>query len=194
MLVPVVIFVLVATFSPGGATTLATASGAQFGVRRSLPLMLGIAVGLTTLAVAASLGLAGVLFEVSHLELVVRVLGSAYLLWLAWTIARSGAPGQATLARPRRFATGVLLLWSNPKAWAITLSAAGTFAAQVDGPLRLAALLGGVFLAGATCSQLLWASLGGAVGRRLRQPWQWRALNVTLAVLVVASVVPIWLG
>ena len=193
MLLPVVLFVLVATVSPGGATTLATASGVQFGVRRSLPLLLGIAAGLTTLAVAASLGLAGVLLGIPHLELVVKVLGTAYLLWLAWTIARSGAPGQTTLARPRRFGAGVLLLWLNPKAWAVTLSAAGAFAAQVDGPVRLAVLLGGTFAVGATLSQLLWCSLGGAVARLLSKPWHWRALNVTLAVLVVASIVPIWL-
>lgn len=193
MLLPVLVFVLVATVSPGGATTLATASGVQFGVRRSLPLLLGIAAGLATLAVAASLGLAGVLFEVPHVELVVRVLGSVYLLWLAWSVARTGAPGQTTLAEPRRFRTGVLLLWLNPKAWAVTLSAAGAFATSVDGPLRLAALLGGAFLVGASLSQLLWCSLGGAVARLLTKPWHWRALNVSLAVLVVASVVPLWL-
>jgi threonine/homoserine/homoserine lactone efflux protein len=191
---PALLFVLVATLSPGGATTLATASGLQFGLRRSLPLLLGIAAGLTTLAVAASLGLAGVLLEVPHLELVVRVLGSAYLLWLAWTIGRSGAPGQATLTRPRRFGTGVLLLWLNPKAWAITLSAAGAFATSVEGPVRLAALLGGAFAVGATLSQVLWCGIGGALARLLSKPWHWRALNVTLAVLVVASIVPIWLG
>ena len=194
VLLPVFVFVLVATVSPGGATTLATASGVQFGVRRSLPLMLGIATGLTTLAVAASLGLAGVLLGVPHLELVVRVLGSTYLLWLAWTIGRSSAPGQTTLARPRRYGTGVLLLWLNPKAWAITLGAAGAFAARVDGPVRLAVLLGGAFAVGAGLSQLLWCSLGGAVARLLTKPWHWRALNVTLAVLVVASVLPLWLG
>jgi threonine/homoserine/homoserine lactone efflux protein len=191
---PALLFVLVATLSPGGATTLATASGLQFGLRRSLPLLLGIAAGLTTLAVAASLGLAGVLLEVPHLELVVRVLGSAYLLWLAWTIGRSGAPGQATLTQPRRFGTGVLLLWLNPKAWAITLSAAGAFATSVEGPVRLAALLGGAFAVGATLSQVLWCGIGGALARLLSKPWHWRALNVTLAVLVVASIVPIWLG
>lgn len=192
-LVPVLVFVLVATVSPGGATTLATASGVQFGVRRSLPLLLGIAVGLGSLAVAAALGLAGVLFTVPHVELVVRVLGSVYLLWLAWSVARSGAPGQTTLAEPRRFRTGVLLLWLNPKAWAVTLSAAGAFATAVDGPLALAALLGGTFLLGASVSQLLWCGLGGAVSRLLTKPWHWRALDGTLAVLVVASVVPLWL-
>jgi threonine/homoserine/homoserine lactone efflux protein len=189
----VLLFVLVATVSPGGATALATASGARFGVRRSLPLMLGIAAGLASLAVAAALGLAGVLFEVPHVELVVRVLGTAYLLWLAVQTARSGAPGDASLTRPRTFGAGVLLLWLNPKGWAVTLGAAGAFAPTVDGAGRLALLLGGAFLVGATVSQLLWCTLGGVLGRALSRPWHWRALNVGLAVLLVASVVPLWL-
>lgn len=193
MLLAVLLFVLAATVSPGGATTLATASGAQFGLRRSLPLLLGIATGLTTLAVAGALGLAGLLFRVPHVELVVRVLGTVYLLWLAWGIARGGAPGETSLVSPRRFRAGVLLLWLNPKAWAVTLSAAAAFAGSVDGPVPLAALLGAAFAACGTFSQLLWCGLGGVVARLLTRAWQWRALNVTLAVLVVASVVPMWL-
>ena len=194
MLLPVLLFVLPATFSPGGATTLATASGARFGVRRSLPLLLGIAAGLTSLAVASSLGLAGIVLEVPHLELVVRIAGSAYLLWLAWGIARSGPPGSAALARPRRFVGGLLLLWTNPKAWAMTLSAAGVFAGSARGPAELALLLGGAFLTCSVLSLVLWCGLGGTLARVLRQPRHWTALNVTLAVLVVASVVPLWLG
>lgn len=166
MLLSVVLFVFVATFSPGGATTLATASGAQFGLRRSLPLLLGIAAGLSTLAVAASLGLAGVLFRVPHVELVVRLLGTAYLLWLAWGIARSGRPGSTSLARPRRFVAGVLLLWSNPKAWAMTLSAAGAFARGAGGRGGLALLLGGAFLTCSGLSLLAWCGLGAGLVAR----------------------------
>ncbi len=56
-LLPLLLFVLIATFSPGGATTLATASGANFGWVRSLPLLSGISVGLAMVAVAAAGGL-----------------------------------------------------------------------------------------------------------------------------------------
>lgn len=191
-MLPVLLFVLVATVSPGGATALATASGARFGVRRSLPLVLGVAAGLATLAAAATLGLAGVLFRVPHVELAVRVLGSAYLLRLAWQTARSGPPRDATLERPRRFSAGVLLLWLNPKGWAMTLSAAAAFAPAADGPVRLALLLGGTFLVGATISQLAWCTLGGVLARVLTARWHWRLLNGALALLLVASVVPLW--
>ena len=132
--------------------------------------------------------------EVPHLELVVRIVGSAYLLWLAWGIARSGPPRSAELAQPRRFIAGILLLWTNPKAWAMTLSAAGAFASTAGHPARLALVLGGAFLACSALSLVLWCGLGGALARVLTQPWHWTALNSTLAVLAVAAVLPLWLG
>ena len=48
-ILPLVLFVVVSTITPGGATTLATASGAQFGFRRSVPLIAGIAAGLASI-------------------------------------------------------------------------------------------------------------------------------------------------
>lgn len=56
-ILPLILFVVISTITPGGATTLATVSGAQFGFRRSMPLMAGIAFGLASLAAAATAGL-----------------------------------------------------------------------------------------------------------------------------------------
>ena len=84
--VPLFIFVAVATASPGGATTLAAASGVQFGFRRSIPLIAGISCGLASLAIAAALGLATILLAVPMLQAFVKGIGTAYLLWLAWKI------------------------------------------------------------------------------------------------------------
>jgi threonine/homoserine/homoserine lactone efflux protein len=86
------IFALVSTISPGGATTLATAPGARFGFRRSIPMMLGIASGLASMAVAVATGLAGLLLAKPSLQLAMKAIGSIYLLWLAWSLGRSGPP------------------------------------------------------------------------------------------------------
>ena len=89
---PLVLFVVVTTITPGGATTLATASGAHFGYRRSIPLMAGIAFGLASMAASAAAGLGGVLLELLSLQLSMKTVGSLYLVWLAWKIGRSGPP------------------------------------------------------------------------------------------------------
>jgi threonine/homoserine/homoserine lactone efflux protein len=193
-LLPLILFALVSTLTPGGATTLATASGMQFGFRRSVPLLAGIAAGLASLAAAASLGLASLLLAAPSLQLAMKLAGSAYLLWLAWKIARSGSPKpKSTLAAPTSFAGGASLLLLNPKGWAMTLGAAASFAAVASGPLHLALLLGLTFGLCAIGSLSLWCVAGFLLARLLRQAWQWHLLNGVLGVLLAASILPMWL-
>ena len=54
------------------------------------------------------------------------------------------------------------------------------------------ALLGAVFGAAAIISLSLWCLAGQILARVLRRDWQWRALNLTLGLLLVASIIPIW--
>lgn len=192
-ILPLLLFVVVATVTPGGATTLATASGARFGFMRSIPLMLGIAMGLAVLATVAALGLGGLLLAVPALQTVVKALGSAYLLWLAWRIARSGAPNAGSgLTRPVTLVNGVLLLWLNPKSWAMTVGAAASFALLATSPNRLAILLGAAFGVAACASLALWCALGVLLARLFRTPRHWRILNVVMGTLLAASVIPAW--
>ena len=188
------VFAIVSTITPGGATTLATASGASFGFRRSVPLIAGIAAGLASMAATAAAGLGGVLLALPSQQLAMRAAGSAYLLWLAWQIARRGPPHlAAAAAKPTGFVAGIWMLWHNPKGWAMTVGAAASFAALAGGPTRLGLLLGITFGLCALLSLSLWCTAGVLLARLLRTDRQWRALNATLAVLLAASVVPIWL-
>jgi len=192
-IMPLVLFVVVSTITPGGATTLATASGAQFGFRRSVPLMAGIAAGLGSLAAAAAAGLAGLLLAAPSLKTAMRVAGSAYLLWLAWKIAKSGQPNMdASMGAPTSFLGGAGLLWLNPKGWAMALGAAASFAALASGPLQLALLLGSAFGLAAAVSLSLWCMAGLLLARLLRTERQWRVLNAVLGLLLVASIIPMW--
>jgi threonine/homoserine/homoserine lactone efflux protein len=190
---PLALFVIVSTITPGGATTLATASGAQFGFRRSIPLVAGIAVGLASLAATAAAGLAGLLLAAPSLQTAMRLAGSAYLLWLAWRIARSGPPNLgADMGTPTSFLGGACLLWLNPKGWAMALGAAASFAVLASGPLQLALLLGSAFGVAAAASLSLWCLAGLLLARLLRTERQWRVLNAALGLLLVVSIVPMW--
>ena len=191
---PLGAFVVVSTITPGGATTLATASGARFGFRRSVPLMAGLVAGLASLAAAAAAGLAGLLLAAPSLQVAMKAAGSAYLGWLAWKIGRSGPPHLgAGLANPTSFLGGACLLWLNPKAWAMAFGAAASFAALASGPMRLAVLLGLFFGLAAAASLSIWCLAGQLLARLLRTDRQWRALNALLGVLLVVSILPMWL-
>ncbi len=192
-----VLFTLVATATPGGATTLATASGIQHGFRRSLPLLLGIALGLASLAAAAASGLAALLKGLPTLELSLKLAGTGYLLWLAYRIGSAGAPGATPddqAARPISFGGGMVLLWLNPKAWAMALGAAASFAAVAKDPVDLALIMGATFGFAAIGSLSLWCVGGVVFARLLRSERQWRVVNAVLALLLAGSIVTIWLG
>lgn len=190
---PLILFVIVSTVTPGGATMLATASGAHFGYRRSIPVMMGIAAGLASMAASAAAGLGGILLAMPSLQLAMKAAGSLYLIWLAWKIGRNGAPHlQHNLAKPTSFIAGVWLLWHNPKGWAMTLGAAASFAALASGPLQLGILLGSAFGLAAILSLSLWCLAGLLLARLLRSDRQWRIANALLGLLLAASIVPMW--
>lgn len=191
---PLVLFVIVSTATPGGATTLATASGAHFGYRRSVPFMCGIAVGLATMAASAAAGLGSVILAFPSLQLAMKLIGSLYLLWLAWKMARSGPPHlHLSIAKPTSFPGSVWLVWHNPKGWAMALGAAASFASLADEPFHLALILGISFGAAAILSLSLWCAAGVLLSRLLRTDAQWHALNALLGALLVISIIPMWL-
>lgn len=190
---PLMMFTVAATITPGGATTLATASGAQFGWRHSLPLMLGIATGLASMAAAAALGLASALRLDPLLPLAFKVAGTLYLLWLAWKVATAPAPGtDVKTARPMGFLAGLWMLWHNPKGWAMTGAAAVAYAHLANGPAQLAVMMASSFGVAALASLSIWCVAGRELARRISKPGHWRVLNGSLGALIVASIVPMW--
>lgn len=201
-LLPLIVFVGVSTLTPGGATTLATASGSHFGYRRSLPLISGIALGLSTMAASAAAGLGGIILALPSLQWGMKLLGTLYLLWLAWRIARSGPPrlsntsqskaAQPQEAQPTVFWAALGLIWANPKAWAMTLGAAASFATLAANPMHLGLLIGTAFGLVAMMSLSLWCVAGQLLARVLRTPLQWHAANGLLALALASSIVPMW--
>jgi threonine/homoserine/homoserine lactone efflux protein len=90
LLPALVVFALVASITPGPNNTMLMASGVNFGVRATAPHMAGVCAGFFVLVIAAGLVLGGVFAAFPTLHGVLKVVGAAYLLYLAWKIARSG--------------------------------------------------------------------------------------------------------
>ncbi|MDJ0390550.1 LysE family transporter [Roseomonas sp. E05] len=189
---PLLLFAAIATVTPGSATVMAIASGARFGFARSLPLVAGLALGLGLMAAAAGGGLGAALLLAPSAQTALRLVGSGYLLWLAWRIACSGAPRRGEAAAPAGLLLGLLFTCQNPKAWAVTLGAAASFSGLAASPAGLALLLGGTFVGFALLALSFWCAAGRAMGRRLRTERQWAVTNGLLGALLAGSVIPIW--
>lgn len=188
-LLPFVMFALSATVTPGPNNVMLLASGANFGIRATTPHMLGISLGFPFMVFAVGVGLGAVLEQLPVLHEILRWVGSAYLLWLAWKIATAAGIGQAEgRGRPFTFLQAASFQWVNPKAWIMAVSAYSVYSTPDAEPLPQAVLFGAVFCAVAFPSCGFWAAFGSAIGRLLTSGRALRLFNGAMAALLAASV------
>lgn len=190
LLTALVAFAFVTSVTPGPNNLMLMASGVNFGFRRTVPHMLGIGLGFSAMTFLVGLGLAGVFQTVPAAEWALKAVSVAYMLWLAWKIARAAAPkeGQAG-GRPLTFLQAAAFQWVNPKAWAMALTATTVYAP--DRSLPALALVALVFGAVNLPSVSVWTLIGQQLRRVLTNPPRLRLFNGTMAVLLVASLWPV---
>lgn len=175
-------------FTPGPNNALVAASGARFGYRRSLPHVLGIALGFPLLVFIVGFFLAELFRHSPLLQQVLRWGGAALLLWLAWKVATTGSLG-GTQARPRPFTflEAAAFQWINPKAWAMAIAITAQFV-TTTAPLLSALIVAGVYIAIGFGSASTWALAGTAIGRWAATEARQRALNLVMGGLIAACV------
>jgi threonine/homoserine/homoserine lactone efflux protein len=192
LLGPLVLFAAAVTLTPGPNVVLVTASAANFGFRRTIPQMLGITFGFGSMVLAVGLGLAGVVHAEPRLHALLKYAGAAYLLYLAWRIARADAASASARARPIGFLEATLFTWMNPKAWVSALGAAAAFTTVGGDVLRESALIAGVLAVFCLISAAVWAGFGVVIGRYLAKPSARVAFNWSMAGLLVLSLIPVF--
>lgn len=185
-------FAFVSSITPGPNNAMLMASGANFGFASTLPHLAGVTIGFAILLLSVGLGLGGLFTAVPALHAVLKAVGAAYLLWLAWKIATAkGVSGKDGGGRPISFLQAVGFQWVNPKAWVMSVGAVAAYVPQGEGLLPNVALVVLVFsLVNLPCI-VAWAGGGVALRRLLAQPAALRAFNWIMAALLVGSLIPI---
>ena len=179
-LLPLATYCALMSSTPGPNNMMLTASGASFGYRRTLPQILGIAVGGLLLTLLCCLGLGALVIAVPGLQTFLRVAGALYLLWLAWRMLRSSV-ADAQMAQPLSFVQGCLFQLINPKSWTRAITLGAVFMPPELGPLQgalLVSVLGAVI--GVPCVSI-WALFGMAIRRWLSDARMQRRFNAMMA-------------
>ena len=190
LLLAYVLFCFATAGTPGPNNMLLLASGANFGFRRTVLHILGISCGLGFMVLAMGFGLGGVFRTYPVLHEILRWVGAAYMLWLAWKIGTSSAVSDKSLAKPMTFLQAAAFQWVNPKAWAMALGAVTTYAPEGSGWTIVPLLAGTFMMIGAPCSAA-WAGFGQGLRPFLDRPTVLRTFNVVMALLLVVSLYPL---
>jgi len=186
---PLLTFAIAATATPGPNNIMLTASGANFGYRRTLPHIFGIMFGFPAMMVAIGLGLGQVFTSFPQLHEILKGLGSAYLLFLAWKIATAAKPeGHKDEATPFTFLQAALFQWVNPKAWIMSVAALTAYTTGEGSYILETLLVASTFFVVSFPLISSWCLFGALIGRWLTSPRALMVFNGSMAALIVASI------
>jgi threonine/homoserine/homoserine lactone efflux protein len=186
-------FAIASTFTPGPNNIMLAAATASFGVRKVIPMLLGIQLGFGALLLAVGLGLAVPLMRYPSLQGALRWIGILWLVYLAFKIATGpvAAPESGTAKPALGFSGAVFIQVLNPKAWLMCVAVA-TSGISPDAPAPPQVLITtAIMLAVGLPASSLWVGIGAGAARLLDRPGRLRIFNVVMAILLVASVLPL---
>jgi len=185
-LLPLIGFVFFGLFSPGPNVILLTASGVRFGFRRTVPHIIGVAIGVGITSGITGLGVGTLLGAQPGLMLFLKIGASIWILWMAWKLWYAGPVTQSSRARPFTFVEAVLFQWVNPKIWAVAFSATAYVATMP--PMQQAITLATTFTSLNVGVCLFWTAAGAVLSYLLINPVAWRIFMRIMAIgLVVFS-------
>jgi threonine/homoserine/homoserine lactone efflux protein len=188
-----VLFAAVMFFTPGPNNIMVMSSGLTYGFRRTLPHILGVVVGFAFMVGAVGLGFGTVFLAFPILQTILKYVGAAYLIYLAVMIAMAGPPKPGEASRgPLTFWQGAMFQWVNVKGWVAIIGTITAYAGIAKFPLNIV-LQVLIFLLMGTASITTWTLFGSALRPFLTSPRLVRVFNIAMALLLLASLYPVFM-
>ena len=193
MLLSIATFTLSTVMTPGPNNIMLLSSGLTFGYKRTLPHIFGVMFGFAYMDVLVGLGM-GVIFEKFPIIFtILKVVGILYLFWMAYKIASSDGGyevDKSSESKPFTFLQAAAFQWVNPKAWIMAITSISVFVTSNENSLLQVLTIAFIYLLSGVISTNSWA-LGGVVLKKvIKDRKSVKIFNVTMAILLVASILP----
>jgi len=194
-LFPILLFGFINGITPGPNNILLMTSGANWGFRRTLPLVLGISVGFPVVLAATGIGLKNVFAAFPLLHVIMKYLCGFWVLVIAYKILKTPSPGDSHTQNGTliTFRAALLFQWINPKVWLIAVSAMTLFISDQLAPLQIVMGIVIPITAVTIPANLVWCFFGLLLAKMLNTSGKMRIFNVTMVVALIASVIPVFL-
>lgn len=186
-----ILFATVAAFTPGPNNVMLTASGANFGLRRSMPHILGVTLGFGALVMAGGFGLAALLATMPQIHTALKLAGTAFLLYLAWKIATAGRAGEQSVGTPITFWQAAIFQTVNPKGVTVLASSIAAYTTNPANVLNELLVMVAVFCTVTLAATITWCAFGTMLGRMISSDTTLRRFNITMAGLLIIGLLPV---
>jgi threonine/homoserine/homoserine lactone efflux protein len=198
-----VLFAIVMFFTPGPNNIMLLSSGLTYGFRPTLPHMAGVTFGFAFMVGAVGIGLGEVFLVYPVLQSILKYAGAAYLVYLAIVVARADPAKVASVEAsaeqadrggrgPMTFWGAALFQWINAKGWVMVIGTITAYAAIAAFPWNIAIQVSLSLILG-TLSCTAWTLFGTSLRPLLKSPRAVRAFNIVMALLLLASLYPVFM-
>ncbi|MCF7791928.1 MAG: LysE family translocator [Victivallales bacterium] len=194
LLITVFIYGITITVTPGPNNFMLLSSGLNFGIRKSLPHCFGIWTGNIIMLTSAALGLAVLFTDYPAIHYLLKILSSAFLLYLSWkfgTTAPKSLNCNNVRSKPLNFFQACLFQWVNPKAWIFSVTSITVFIPSDNNVLRVTLMVVSVLVVTMIISTFIWLTGGFYLEKIFKTPKQQKIFNICLGIILALTVIPI---
>ena len=188
-LLPLILLTVVAAFSPGPNNIMSSYSGFNFGFKKTIPLMLGVIFGWTTMLTLMASGLIIIFQKYIFLQSIIKVLGTIFLIYLAYKIAFSSTNESEKIKKPVNFFDTFLFQFINPKGVMVAMIAVSTFIDVQNNYLRDALIVIITYFFVAVFSVSSWCLLGKYLRKFATSKNFIKKFNYTMSFLLIVCVI-----
>jgi len=185
---PLLLFILVAGFTPGPNNIIAMGIGFNWGFKKVLPHLLGVTVGFPIMLLLIGFILKPILEQYTTLFTFLRYLSGSYIFYLAYKIATAPVElNEQEHKKPITFLESMAFQWINPKAWAGAMATVTLYIPKDNYTfgLIIAAISSGVTIIFAIA---LWGYMGKKIKRVFSKKSHVRLFNYIMAIALIFSV------
>ncbi|SFB81126.1 LysE family translocator [Pseudoalteromonas denitrificans] len=193
LILPISIFSIIATITPGPNNILLAHSGAHFGIKKTLPHVMGIRLGMISLQATILFGLGNLFKAIPSLQVILSMLATSYIIMLAIKISRSQPPSLDNKQQPMSIVQAACFQLINPKSWAMLLTASSIFTLTGDlfWPSAILSIL--LFNTVSIPCAFMWVTVGKMVSKKLQDPVFNKRFNFTMSGLLLLTIPMIFL-
>ena len=183
-----ILFCIAAGFTPGPNNILGSYQGFNFGIKKSLPLIAGVTFGYTFLLIVLAAGLITVFKTYPLLQIILKILGSGFLIYLAYKIAFKNKLEQRSVSNPVNFFDTFTFQFINPKGVIIGITSISTFVEAGSNYLFHSFVVIGVSSCVAITSITSWCLLGKFLRRFATNEKFIQIFNYVMSFLLIVCV------
>jgi threonine/homoserine/homoserine lactone efflux protein len=187
------IFALITSITPGPNNFMLFVHGKAYGLKNSIPIMLGIFLGFSAMLYITGYGMASFLSLNSGLGLVLKIIASGWLLYLAYILSKISSVIDTNGNVNIGFVQAFFMQFVNPKAWIMAINSAVAFLPKFENIHLNVFVFTVIFgLIGIPC-MVTWVLVGDYISKMLKSEWSNKILGYTLFLLMIISIITIWL-